>query len=83
MRFVAFSRRDPLHDLLAPHERRGRPGPEEAAGWAPAAGLLETPDRFVVSVELPSLNRGDIRIDAREQTLVPEVLPQTRRLKVD
>jgi HSP20 family protein len=70
MRFVAFSRWDPLHDLLALHERLNRFGADEAPGWTPAVDLYETADRFVVSVELPSLDRDDIRIDAQEQTLV-------------
>ncbi len=70
MRFVAFSRWDPLHDLLALHERLNRLGSDEAPGWTPAVDLYETADRFVVSVELPSLQRDDIRIDTQEQTLV-------------
>lgn len=70
MRFVAFSRWDPLHDLLALHERLNRLGSEEVPGWTPAVDLFETADHFVVSVELPSLNRDDIRIDVQEQTLI-------------
>jgi len=70
MRFVAFSRWDPLHDLLALHERLNRLGSEEAPGWTPAVDLYETADRFVVSVELPGMNHENIRIDAQEQTLV-------------
>jgi HSP20 family protein len=70
MRFVAFSPWDPLHDLLALHERLNRLGSDEAPGWTPAVDLYETAERFVVSVELPSLNRDDIRIEAQEQTLV-------------
>jgi len=70
MRFVAFSRLDPLHDLLALHERLNRLGSDEAPGWTPAVDVYETADRFVVSVELPSLNRDDIRIDVQDQTLV-------------
>jgi HSP20 family protein len=67
---VAFSRWDPLHDLLSLHERLNRLGSDEAPGWTPAVDLYETADRFVVSVELPSLNRDDVRIEAQEQTLV-------------
>ncbi|MCX6543760.1 MAG: Hsp20/alpha crystallin family protein [Acidobacteria bacterium] len=67
---MAFSRWDPLHDLLALHERLNRLGAEEVPGWTPAVDLFETADRFVVSVELPSLNRDDIRIDVQEHTLV-------------
>lgn len=70
MRFVAFSRWDPLHDLLALHERLNHIGSDDMPGWTPAVDIYETADRFVVSVELPSLDRDDIRIDAQEQTLV-------------
>ena len=70
MRFVAFSRWDPLYDLLALHERLNRLGSDEVPGWTPAVDLYETGDRFVVSVELPSLDRSDIRIEAQDQTLV-------------
>jgi HSP20 family protein len=70
MPFVPFSRLDPLHDLFALHERLTRLGSEKARGWTPAVDLYETADRFVVNVELPSLRRDDIRIEAQGQTLV-------------
>ena len=70
MRFVAFSRWDPLHDLLALHERLNRLGVEDAPGWTPAVDLYETPDRFVVSLELPGLTRDDIKIEIQQDMLV-------------
>lgn len=70
MRTVAFSRWDPLHDLIALHERLNRVGCDETAGWTPAVDFYETGDRFVVSVELPGLGREDIRIDVEDETLV-------------
>jgi len=70
MRFVAFSRWDPLHDLIALHERLNRVGADETAGWTPAVDFYETGDRFVVSVELPGLCREDVRIDVQDDLLV-------------
>ena len=70
MPFVAFSRWDPLHDLLALHERLNRLGVEDAPGWTPAVDLYETPDRFVLSMELPGLSREHIRIELQDGTLV-------------
>lgn len=70
MPIVAFSRWDPLHDLLALHERLNRLGVEDAPGWTPAVDLYETPDRFVLSLELPGLSRDHIKIEIQHDTLV-------------
>jgi len=67
---VAFSRWDPLHDLLALHERLNRLGVDDAPGWSPAVDLYETPDRFVLSLELPGLTRDHIKIEIQHDTLV-------------
>lgn len=69
MRVVAFSRWDPLHDLLALHERMNRLGSEDAPGWTPAVDLYETGDRFVLSIELPGLVRDQIKIELQHDTL--------------
>jgi HSP20 family protein len=69
MRVVAFSRWDPLHDLLALHERLNRLGTEDSPGWTPAVDLYETADRFVLSIELPGLTRDQIKIDIQNETL--------------
>ena len=72
--------RDPLRDLLFLQEqmnglleqgvRRGSREPT-GPGWLPAADVVETPDGFVVEVELPGLAREDIEIEttAHELTL--------------
>jgi HSP20 family protein len=70
MPIVAFSRWDPLHDLLALHERLNRLGVDDAPGWSPAVDLYETPDRFVLSLELPGLTRDHIKIEIQQETLV-------------
>jgi HSP20 family protein len=70
MRLVAFSKWDPLHDFLALHERLTRLGSTDAPGWSPAVDLVETPDRFVLSAELPGLTRDNITIEIQQSTLV-------------
>jgi len=70
MPVVAFSRWDPLHDLLALHERLNRLGVDDAPGWTPAVDLYETPDRFVASLELPGLTRDHIKIEIQQEVLV-------------
>lgn len=70
MPVVAFSRWDPLHDLLALHERLNRLGVDDAPGWSPAVDLYETPDRFVLSLELPGLTRDHIKIEIQQETLI-------------
>jgi HSP20 family protein len=70
MPYVAFSKWDPLHDLVALHERLNRLGSADAPGWSPAVDVYETPDRFVISAELPGLNRDDLTIEMQQDTLV-------------
>ena len=70
MPFVAFSRWDPLHDLLALHERLNRLGVDDAPGWSPAVDLYQTPDRFVLGLELPGLTHEHIKIEIQQDTLV-------------
>jgi len=69
MAAVAFSRWDPLHDLIALHERLNRLGSDDAPGWSPAVDVYETPERFVISAELPGLSRSDLTIEIQQQTL--------------
>ncbi len=69
MHFVAFSRWDPLHDLLAQQERMNRLGPDDPPGWTPAVDLYETLDRFVLSIELPGLKRDQIKIELQHEIL--------------
>jgi len=65
---VAFARWDPLRDLLAIQQRLDRfaPGP---AGWQPPVDLYETPDAYVVTAEVPGLERDDIEIQTGEGRL--------------
>ena len=80
MPFVAFSKWDPLHDLIALHERLNRMGSADAPGWSPAVDVYETADRFVISAELPGLSRDDITIEFQQETLTLRgVRPHTER----
>jgi HSP20 family protein len=65
---VAFARWDPLRDLLAIQQRLDRfaPGP---AGWQPQVDLYETADAYVVTAEVPGLERDDIDIQTGEGRL--------------
>jgi HSP20 family protein len=62
---VAFVRWDPLQDLLAAQQRLTRlaVGP---TGWTPAVDVFETPDRYVVMVELPGLTQDDVQLQHHE-----------------
>src|SRR3954451_4443698 len=67
---VAFTRWDPLRDLLALQEQLGQLVGTDAPGWTPPVDLYETPDAFVMSVEVPGLSRDRIDIHAEESRVV-------------
>ena len=62
---MAFTRWDPIRDLLAIQQRLDRyaPGP---AGWKPAVDLHETADAYVITAEVPGMQRQDLEIHAHE-----------------
>ena len=66
---VAFSRWDPLQDLLALHERINHLAGSDARGWLPPVDVFETPDQFVVTVEVPGLSLGDFKIEVEDGRL--------------
>ena len=74
--FVAFTRWDPLRDLLALQERMERLSGHEASGWTPPVDIFETAEAYVVSAELPGLERRDIDIRYHDGQLT---LQGTRR----
>lgn len=70
---MTISRRDPLRDLVALQNRMSRlfeeslrPGgsEEEVSGgaWTPSADIYETGDDFVLSLDLPGVQRDAIQI---------------------
>jgi HSP20 family protein len=67
---VAFARWDPLRDLLALQEQIGQIVGTDAPGWTPPVDLYETSGAFILTAELPGLNRNDIEIHAEESRIV-------------
>lgn len=74
---MAFARWDPLRDLLAIQQRLDRfaPGP---AGWQPPVDLFETADAYVLTAEIPGVDREDIDIQTGEGRLVLSGMRQER-----
>ena len=76
---VAFARWDPLRDLLAIQQRLDRfaPGP---AGWQPPVDLYETADAYVLTAEIPGMDRDDIDIQTGEGHLTLSGARQERAM---
>jgi HSP20 family protein len=70
MRTVAFTRWDPLRDLLALHEQLGHLVGTDAPGWTPPVDLYETAEEFVLTAELPGLSRDEIEIQVEDSRIV-------------
>ena len=66
---MAFSRWDPLRDLLALHDHIGQLVGTDAPGWTPPVDLFETAGAFVLTAELPGLSRDQIDIHAEESRI--------------
>src|SRR5262245_5092755 len=66
---MAFTRWDPLRDLLALHDQLGQLVGSDAPGWTPPVDLFETPETFVLTAELPGLSRQQIDIHAEESRI--------------
>jgi HSP20 family protein len=72
---VTTKRWDPVRDLLTLQERmnrlfeeslsRGRPHEPalDSSSWSPLADVYETPDSFVVLMEIPGLSEEDVEVD--------------------
>ena len=67
---VAFTRWDPLRDLLALHEHLGQLVGADAPGWTPPVDLYETANEYVLTAELPGLSRDQIDIHAEDSRIV-------------
>ena len=70
MPIVAFTRWDPLRDLLAFHEQIGHLAGTDLPGWTPVVDLYETADSFVLTAELPGLSRDQIQVHVEEDRIV-------------
>jgi HSP20 family protein len=66
---VAFTRWDPLQDLLALHERINRLAGTDDAGWMPPVDVYEASDRYVVTAEVAGLARDDVQIQIADGKL--------------
>ncbi len=75
---MAFARWDPIRDLLAIQQRLDRFAPDPA-GWTPPVDLLETPDRYVITAEVPGMRREDLDIQVHDDRLT---ISGTRRERV-
>src|ERR1700720_1160908 len=67
---MAFTRWDPLRDLLALHEQLGLLVGTDAPGWTPPVDLYETATEFVLTAELPGLARHQIELHAERHRIV-------------
>jgi HSP20 family protein len=63
---VAFTRWDPLRDLIALHDQLGQLVGTDSPGWTPPVDLFETSGGFVLAAEVSGLRRDDIDIHAEE-----------------
>ncbi|MBI4228522.1 MAG: Hsp20/alpha crystallin family protein [Deltaproteobacteria bacterium] len=68
------------------------PGDEELAtgAWSPAVDIHETDDTYVVSADLPGLNKEDIHIDVEDNTITikgekkfEEKVPRDKYIRVE
>ena len=66
---MAFTRWDPLRDLLALQDQIGQLVGSDAPGWTPPVDLFETAGAFVLTAELPGLSREQIDIHAEESRI--------------
>lgn len=51
------------------HQPWGGRRPSEPSGWQPRVDMCETPEAFIVEVELPGVQREDVRIEVHDDTL--------------
>src|SRR5215213_9239233 len=70
MKNVAFTRWDPLRDILALHEQLGHLVGTDAPGWTPPVDLYETATEYVLTAELPGLSRDQIEIHAEDSRII-------------
>ena len=61
-----------LERVLTEAARRGRAPSamsEKAYFWAPSADVLETADAYVITIELPGVEREDVAVEVKTRTL--------------
>src|SRR6476646_9855935 len=61
---------DPTRDLLTMQERLESLFGQARPGWVPPADLCEMDDRYVLTIELPGLQRDDVQLAYRAISLI-------------
>jgi len=56
-----------FHELI--HQSWGGRGTSDRSGWQPRVDMCETSEAFIVEVELPGVQREDVRIEVQDDTL--------------
>lgn len=79
---MAFARWDPLGDLLALRQHMDRFA-ATPAGWVPPVDLHETDDRYVLTAELPGVDRTDISVHVAGDRLTVEGTRRDRLSQAD
>lgn len=51
------------------HQPWGGRQPSEPSGWQPQVDMCETPEAFIVEVELPGMQREDVHLEVHDDTL--------------
>ena len=60
---------DPLRDLRAWQERLERLATQQGTPWAPPIDVYETGDRYVITAEVPGLDREEIDLALQDNRL--------------
>jgi HSP20 family protein len=60
---------DPMRDLLTMQERLESLFGRATPGWVPPVDLSEYPDRYVLTAEVPGLEREDVTLKFNDGTL--------------
>jgi HSP20 family protein len=60
---------DPLRDLRAWQERLERLAAQHGTAWAPPIDVYETEDRYVVTAEVPGVNRDAVDVAVHDNRL--------------
>ena len=60
---------DPVRDLLSMQERLESLFGRGAPGWSPPVDLVEHDDRYVLTIEVPGLERSDVNIEYADPVL--------------
>ncbi len=73
---MPFKKWDPLQDLIMLHQdlfgERSQAGMDEPprAAWSPAMDIYETPDNFVLKVEIPGIDPDKVKLECKDEKLI-------------